>query len=260
MSGTTKIEWADKVWNPITGCSPVSEGCANCYARRMANRLKGRYGYPKDDPFRVTFHPDRLDEPPRWKKPCRIFICSMGDLFHEQVKATCIEKIFKSMVSGYWHKYLILTKRPEEAIKIGGWIKNLSDNSDLMFGVSVENQRTADERIPILLQIPAAKRFVSVEPMLEKIDLGHFLLGKAEPSLGLCPHGSESCRCNYTWIPGLDWVICGGETGPKAGPMNPGWARSLKNQSRAAGVPFFFKQMSNKQPIPKDLMIREYPK
>ena len=236
--GTTRIEWCDKSWNIITGCSPVSEGCENCYARRMAHRLKGRFGYPKDDPFRVTFHPDRLEEPLHWKKASRIFVCSMGDLFHEQVKTIWIEKIFKSMVSANWHKYLILTKRPSQAIKIDGWIKNLSDNIDLVFGISIENQPTADERIPILCQIPAAIKFVSVEPMLENIHIYRGWFG----------------------LNGINWVICGAETGPKARPMNPDWARDLFHQCRTARIPFFFKQMSAKQPIPKDLMIKEFPK
>lgn len=231
--GISKIEWTDKVWNPITGCFPVSEGCQHCYAKRMANRLKGRYGYPKDDPFSVTFHPDRLDEPLRWKKPSRIFVCSMGDLFHENIPLEVLKNIFKSMEScATNHKFLLLTKRPQRMVN---WFKEyyrpqyigttLIDpnypDTRIWAGVSVENQRTADERIPILLQIPAAKRFVSVEPMLGAVNIYPTPM-----------HKGTEC---------LDWVICGGETGPGARPMHPDWVRSLRDQSQAAGVPFFFK-------------------
>lgn len=245
--GMTKIEWCDRTWSPVTGCSPISEGCAHCWAKRIAYRLKGRYGYPKDDPFRVTFHPDRLDEPLHWKKPSRIFVCSMGDLFHEDVPMETIGKILCFARAITQHKFLFLTKRPKRMREaLWAWDMNgdvIEQKVDhLFFGVSVENQRTADERIPILLNIPCAKRFISVEPMLGPINLRWIDI---QTKLKLLE---------------IHWVICGGETGPKARPMKPDWARSLKNQCRAAGVPFFFKQMSGKQPIPKDLMIREFPK
>jgi protein gp37 len=247
--GQTKIEWCDKSWNPITGCSHAgSPGCDHCYAKRMAHRLQGRYGYPlewKDDPFKVTFHPDRLDEPLHWKKSSRIFVVSMGDIFHDDVDAFWISAIWSIIERCYWHTFLILTKRPERWQRL---TPSLPLYKNILFGVSVENQRTADERIPILLQIPAAKKFVSVEPMLQSINLMPFLL----PKLKFNFQKVESVK--------LDWVICGSETGPKARPMNPDWARDLASQCQVAGVPFFFKQMSNKQPIPKDLMIKEFPK
>jgi protein gp37 len=237
--GITKIQWANKVWNPITGCSPISPGCRNCYARRMANRLKGRYGYSRDDPFKVTFHPERLEEPLHWKKPSRIFVCSMGDILHDDVDGFWLSAIWSTIKRCCWHTFLILTKRPQRWKKL---TPSLPLYKNIYFGVSVENQQTADERIPILLQIPAAKRYVSVEPMLEKIDLMPYLGGQ------------------YPKWEILDWCIVGGETGPKARPMNPDWARSLRDQCQSAGVPFFFKQMSGKQAIPKDLKIREFPK
>lgn len=230
----TKIEWADKVWNPITGCSPISEGCQNCYARRMANRLKGRYGYPKDEPFRLTFHPDRLEEPLRWKKPCRIFVCSMGDLFHEKVDWFWFNKILETITRAERHTYLILTKRPERAMK--WWHESFNDPPNIWLGVSVENQRTADERIPILLQIPATKKFVSVEPMLGPVNLeDYFYYGKSRYED--TPGGQRY----HIWDQTLNWIICGGETGPKARPMHPDWVRSLRDQCQAAGVLFFFK-------------------
>lgn len=232
---STKIEWTDETWNPVTGCRPISEGCQNCYAKRMANRLRGRYGYPADDPFRVTFHPDKLGQPLKWKKPKRIFVCSMGDLFAAHFDT--IRKVLTQpkTPSGKKHTYMILTKRPLRMLEFYStypWYTE--DNQNIWLGVTAENQAMADERIPVLLQIPAAVRFVSVEPMLEPVDI-------------------------RPWIYALDWVICGAETGPGARPMKLEWARDLRDQCKAAGVPFFFKKATGKL-IPDDLMIREFPK
>lgn len=233
---TTKIEWADAVWNPITGCTPISEGCANCYAKRMANRLKGRAGYPADDPFRVTIH-NRFDEPLRWRKPRRVFVCSMGDLFHDDVPHSALDRIFSEMILEYEHTFLVLTKRPERMLEYfnsASLFRNIFDpnirllpSPNLWIGVTAENQARAEERIPILLQIPAAVRFVSIEPMLGQVDLRRAF-------------GTEGPR--QTYIEQLDWVICGGETGPGARPVHPDWVRSLRDQCQAAVVPFFFKQ------------------
>jgi len=257
---TTKIEWTrdingnpGKTWNPITGCSPVSEGCEHCYARRMAQRLKGRYGYPKDDPFRVTFHPDRLDQPLKWKKPRMVFVCSMGDLFHEIVTEWQWIEVFDVIRrcitngGGSGHKFLILTKRPWtmklvlEKLNWNG--ERLTFNrgtpfihlcgDDVWLGVTAENQQRADERIPILLQIPAAVRFVSIEPMLGPVDLTFI-----NPFDDFHTDALDTPDPSYK----LHWVILGGETGPGARPMHPDWARSVQNQCQAAGVPFFFKK------------------
>jgi len=215
--GTTKIEWCEKSWNPITGCSHSgSSGCANCYAKRMAYRLKGRHGYPKDDPFRVIFHPDRLDEPLHWKKPTRIFVCSMGDLFHDDVDGFWLSAIWSIIERCYWHTFLILTKRPERWKRL---TPSLQLYKNIWLGVSVEDQKTADERIPILLQIPAAKRFISFEPLLEGI-------GEVD-------------------FNGIHWAIIGGETGPNARPMEYDWAFSLSEQCEDAGIPFFYKYGPN---------------
>lgn len=171
--GNTKIEWAEKSWNPLSGCSPVSEGCANCYAERMAKRLAGRYGYPKDEPFRVTDHDDRFQDPIKWKKPRRIFVCSMGDLFHEAVRESDIGLVIYMMRRANWHSYMILTKRPQRMLH---FFANKEWNNDhIWLGVSVENQKRADERIPILLQIPAKVRFVSAEPLLDNIDFSPWI-------------------------------------------------------------------------------------
>jgi protein gp37 len=193
----------------------------------MANRLKGRYGYPKDDPFRVTFHPKKLSEPLHWIKSSRIFVCSMGDLFHENIPFKMIADVFGPMVIQK-HTFLILTKRPKRMAQFltKEWNKFMCTEwpwPHLWLGVSVENQKTADERIPILLQIPAAHRWVSIEPMLGVVHLNLWRRGISGQS-------------------GLDWIVCGCESGPKRRPCKVEWIRDLKNQCVAAGVPFFLKQ------------------
>ena len=238
----TKIEWTDETWNPITGCTAISEGCKNCYARRMAQRLKGRFGYPEDEPFRVTFHPDRLNQPFKWKKPRMIFVCSMGDLFHKDVKVSQLNMIF-TVISISWeldlgHKFLILTKRPKKMKKYieehGNYETAICsyDTSNVWLGVTAENQKRADERIPILLQILTKVRFVSVEPMLEEIDI-------------------DDVRNHYDYATGeidkpfIDWVIAGPETGPGKRECKPEWIRHLCEQTHAAGLPFFDKTKKN---------------
>lgn len=194
----TKIEWADVVWNPITGCTPISEGCQNCYARRIAYRLKGRFGYPENDPFRVTFHGERLEEPLKWKKSRRIFVCSMGDLFHENIPFEWINDIFGIIMMVPQHVFMLLTKRPERALEYHQYSEyEFTDGSgkletsnwewpvNIWLGVTAENQKRADERIPVLLQIPASERFVSIEPMLGPIDLLNYL------GLPIC----NTCSC-----------------------------------------------------------------
>ncbi len=260
MADKSRIEWTDATWNPITGCSPVSEGCENCYAKRDALRLRGRFGYPDDEPFRVTFHEDRLDQPLRWKKPRKIFVCSMGDLFHEDVRDDAIGEIFAVMQLAIQHTFIVLTKRPRRALdflttyttcepmscekSIDDLAIELSEHyncpdklfpqnwplPNIWIGVTAENQRMADERIPILLSTPAAVRFVSVEPMLERVDIYQWL------------GGNRDINPPHPYNGGLSWVICGGESGPGARPMHPDWARELRNQCINAGVPFFFKQ------------------
>ncbi len=243
----TKIEWATHSWNPVTGCKPVSEGCQNCYAQRMTKRLAGRYGYPKDEPFRVTLHRDKFGQPSVWKKPSRIFVCSMGDLFHEDVKFQVIHKIWDIMKSCPQHTFLVLTKRParmKELLEII-YSKERLDWSKfwnhVWLGVTAENQARADERIPILLQIPAAVRFVSVEPMLGPVDLlSNDYLGGCI-NCEVCLDNPKTC-INRDQNRKINWIICGGETGPGARPMRPAWVRSLRDQCQEAGVPFFFKQ------------------
>ncbi len=222
---STKIEWCDETWNPITGCTPISEGCENCYAERMSKRLKGRFGYPKDDPFKVVSHDlDTWHKPLKWKKKRKIFVCSMGDLFHHDVKEREIDRVYTYMFDSP-HIFMILTKRPNRmrdyfAYK---WRPNPPDN--LWLGVTAENQDTANVRLPILLDIPVDVRFVSVEPMLESIDLasGAGVTYWDDPSAG------------------IDWVICGGETGPGAREIKKEWVQGLRDDVIGAGIPFFFK-------------------
>jgi len=239
----TKIEWADATWNPVTGCTPISEGCTNCYAERMSHRLAGRFGYHTFDPFRVTVHHERFEEPLRWKKPRRIFVCSMGDFFHANISTAVIDALLEIMAACPQHTFMVLTKRPENiepklyTVTLGNPCRELGGGDylpNLWLGVTVENQKRADERLPYLLRCPAKVRFVSIEPMLGPVDLEK--------------------------LHGVDHVICGGETGPGARLMQVEWARELRDQCNDFGVPFFFKKMGGGRPTPKDLEIRQWPK
>jgi len=240
--GRTKIEWADAVWNPVTGCSKVSEGCRNCYAERMAKRLAGRCGYLAEEPFRVTVHPERLEEPLKWRKARRVFVCSMGDLFHEGVPDKMVHEVWDTMAQSSLHTgsiFMLLTKRPER-------MKWIMENvfvplPEILHGVSVEDQPTADERIPFLLDTPAAWRFVSYEPALGPVDFFHIQTDVVEINTLTGEYGVYRPLQGKDG-PKLDWVIAGGETGPGARPAHPDWFRSVRNQCQAAGVPFFFKQ------------------
>jgi protein gp37 len=223
----TKIEWATETWNPITGCSPVSEGCANCYAKRMSARLSGRYGYPADDPFRPTIHPDKLDHPMRWKKSRMIFVCSMSDLFVDtgpDGSWPFIDHVLRTCNDCPQHVFLLLTKRIEAAwyyfnspVYQGDYKRSRLLGKNIWLGVTAENQERYDERWTIAASIPAAVHFVSGEPLLDPIDT--------------TTHERKP-----------DWFILGGESGPGARPMHSDWARSLRDQCVASGVPFFFKQ------------------
>ena len=262
---STKIEWADETWNPITGCTKISSGCKNCYASRMANRLAGRFGYPKDDPFRVTLHPDKLELPYHWLKPRRIFVCSMGDLFHEDVPDSWISDVHWKVQVAKCHTFLVLTKRPERMRDYYSRYVSANELLNLWIGVSVENQEMADKRIPILLQIPAAVRFVSVEPMLEETYIREYLLGEWKCKCGVwtseirayCSAGCVGQRKVSNRR--VNWVIAGGETGSGWRDCDVGHFRDLRVQCAVAGVPFFMKKMPGGGKPPKDLMIRQFP-
>ncbi len=237
----TKIEWCDETWNVLTGCTRVSPGCENCYAERLAaTRMKNHpryHGVAKMTPAGPRFtgevreHHQLLDVPRRWRKPRMIFVSAQSDLFHPDVPAEFIAKVFATMAEARRHRFQVLTKRPERAADLlndppGGTTWPLPN---VWIGTSVEDQQRADERIPHLLNCPAAVRFLSVEPLLGPIDL----------------------RLEDCWIPDdcyelrerLHWVIIGGESGPGARPMDIAWARSLVEQCRTAGVACFVKQL-----------------
>ena len=234
----TKIEWTDKSWNPVTGCTKCSPGCANCYAEANISRLQAN---PKTaekyrNGFKVTMHPDELEKPLRWKKPKKIFLCSMGDLFHEDVPFEFVNKVMNVMWKTPHHTYQILTKRAERMLAY--FARNHVPHNTWL-GVTVCNQAEISKVWKILYIKTVAPLFVSIEPMLEKITLVQCLDGALHNK--------------------LSWVIVGGETGRNARPMNPDWARAIRDQCRVSETPFFFKQMSNKQPIPDDLCVREFP-
>ena len=233
MSANTKIEWCNASWSPITGCSKISEACTHCYAERMSHRLSGRFGYPKTpNQFKLTFHANKLTQPVVWKKPKLIFVVSMGDVFHPDVKSRWLHDVWDIMGQCPQHTFIILTKRPENAPRADNWWF-----PNIWLGVTAENQKRANERIPILLQIPAKVRFVSVEPMLEEINLTNI----SKPNQGAVKAHVLDRKGYYC---GLDWVICGAETGPGARYMDPAWACALHDQCRFADVPFFFKKAS----------------
>lgn len=277
MGDKTGIEWTDATWNPVTGCTKVSPGCDNCYAATLAERFRGTTGHYFEDGFDVQLRPNKLDQPLRWKKPRRIFVNSMSDLFHKDVPAEYIAKVFAVMAVTERHTFQVLTKRParmrslmnDRDFRISMWewcseligepatdsLWNRSDQvpwplPNVWLGVSAEDQKWADIRIPTLLDTPAAVRFISAEPLLGPIDLvgpgyiggqrGH---GGTHNGVGSadCPietHHHHDMRCK----PALDWVIVGGESGRDARPMHPAWPRSLLDQCAAAEVPFHFKQ------------------
>ncbi len=209
MSDGSAIEWTDATWNPVTGCNKVSPGCAHCYAERIAERFRGTPTFPAG--FDLTLHHNRLTLPLRWKRPRRIFVNSMSDLFHEQVPLPFVQEVFETMKSAHWHQFQILTKRSKRLRELA---PELDWPANVWMGVSVENQRWTS-RIDDLRRVPAAVRFLSLEPLLGPLQLN---------------------------LDGIHWVIVGGESGPRARPMQGDWVLSIQEQCRVARVPFFFKQ------------------
>lgn len=289
MADNTKIEWTDSTWNPITGCTVVSPGCTNCYAMRLAGgRLRhhpSRAGLTepsKAGPVwngQVRFNEQWIDQPLRWKRPRRISVCAHGDLFHENVPDWWIVRVFAVMETCQHHIFQVLTKRPERARNFipiasqavrtacingvgrgyrGGLVWLLPN---VWLGTSVEDQKSADKRIPYLLETPAAVRWLSVEPMLEAVDLAKWVFNR-QRVIDRAVHGPSLLnedQADAVVSHPLAWVVTGGESGPNARPMHPDWARSIRDQCQAAGVAFFMKQMAKKAPIPEDLRVREYP-
>jgi protein gp37 len=267
----TTIEWTNETWNPVTGCTKVSPGCAHCYAEAIDRRFHKNGSFvpwttkaQRDSDMRVVeLHRDRLEVPLRWKRPRMVFVNSMSDLFHEDVPDGFIAQVFAYMHEASWHTFQVLTKRPANACRVLKKIEQLNPKvwplPNVWLGVSVENQRYAEERIPLLLQAPAVVRFVSCEPLLGEVDLREFLKGghelvRAVRHIRRTGHdcGSGYCDvCEATWgdriTPewGLDWTIVGGESGPKARPMRLEWARKLRDDCESAGVACFIKQMGS---------------
>ncbi len=209
-------EWWDYTWNPISGCAPISAGCDNCYAAAVSERFNLPWGKP-------VFHPERLDQPGKLRKSARIFVCSMSDIGHDDIEWHWYRDIWTVMEYNQQHTFMMLTKRPERLAKIRPYLL-----PNVWIGVTAENQAMANERIPVLFQIPAAVRFVSVEPMLGPVDLagGLYYTGDTRPT-----------RCEK-----LDWVIAGPETGPKARPCDHYEFTDMAAQCEQAGVPFWDKR------------------
>lgn len=245
---STKIEWTDETWNPIIGCKKVSAGCDHCYAERMAIRLAANsnvIGYDKVISKghwngKAEFILDKVPEPLKSKKPRRIFVCSMGDLFYEQVPFSWISIVMSMIFLAPQHTFYILTKRPERMKEYFDLSKLLASGEsigamkNLFLGVTAENQEQANERIPILLSIGPAKKFVSCEPLLGPIDFETIPTPRIEGK-------DQAGRMTLRHINYLDWVICGGETGSRARAVHPDWVRSIKDQCFGARIPFFFK-------------------
>jgi protein gp37 len=264
VSAQTGISWTDRTWNPVVGCTKVSQGCKHCYAKTLhdmrhkaflAGKLQNIPQYAQ--PFEtVQTLSDRLNDPYRWRKPSRVFVNSMSDLFHDDVPGEFIAQVFAVMSGNPQHTFQVLTKRPARMLAfvaavglspLGFRTHNRAECSsyggdgvlvganwplpNVWLGVSVENQAAADERIPLLLQTPAAIRFLSCEPLLGGLDLS--------PYMGAAPNITGERITQYSDI---DWVIVGGESGRGARPMYADWARSLRDQCGSAGVPFHFKQ------------------
>lgn len=209
---TTKIEWTDKTWNPITGCTKKSAGCAHCYAEVMARRLKAMRLKKYRNGFELTLHEDDLEEPLRWEKPHNIFVCSMSDIFHEDVSFDFVDRIMQTIKKTPQHRYQILTKRAE---RMADYFTTREVPQNVWLGVTVEC-RASKSRIDHLRTMKVGVKFLSCEPLIE--DLGELNLQ------------------------GIDWVIVGGESGPKARPMKPEWVVSIKKQVKEHGAAFFFKQ------------------
>lgn len=224
MATISSIEWTEMTWNPVTGCSKVSQGCKHCYAERMAKRLLAMGAARYRNGFEPTLHDDLVDLPKRWKKPRVIFVNSMSDLFQEDVSDAFIRRVFATMQACPQHTFQVLTKRSDRLRKLGEalpWAHNI------WMGVSVEDARVL-KRISDLAAVPAHVRFLSCEPLIGPLD-----------DLPLRR---------------IQWVIVGGESGPRARPMNPEWVESIHNQCRQHGVPFFFKQWGG---VRKDVTGRE---
>jgi protein gp37 len=341
MAQLSSIEWTDATWNPTRGCTEIAPGCAHCYAKTFAERFRGVKGHPYERGFDPRTAPDKLTEPLKWKKPRRIFVDSMSDLFHEAFGFDYIAAVFAVMAMTPQHTYQVLTKRPERAVEffawlgddpagkigdaasdhlgfedidcavanyINGWSRFSDDGNpcngtlkrwplpNAHIGTSIANQTDADKNIPHLLRIPAAVRFLSIEPLIGPVNLGEWftrpsrdaemLLDPYYSKDGFDPSGSQpTYPLRIVKPPSIQWVIVGGESGPGARPCSVEWIQSIVAQCRAAGVPVFVKQLGahfidaaysdcageHRPPLrdrkggdpsewPADLRVRQFPK
>ncbi len=218
LSDRSNIEWTEATWNPITGCTQVSPGCANCYAKTFAERWRGVPGHPYEQGFDLKLWPERLSHPFRWKRPRMIFVNSMSDLFHEDIPDAFVQEVFAVMEAAHWHTFQILTKRHERLVDVA---HDLEWPSNVWMGVSIENRRWV-ERADYLRMVPAARRFISAEPLLGKLE-------------GLN-------------LDEIDWLIAGGESGPRHRPAKREWIVDLRDRCLENGVAFFFKQWGGRTP------------
>ncbi len=217
MSVQSNIEWTDSTWNPVRGCTKISPGCKHCYAETFAERFRGVRGHPYELGFDLRVVPERLLDPLRWMEPRMIFVNSMSDLFHEKIPEDYIERVCEVMEAANWHTYQVLTKRSSRLrTLLSGRLGRFSSLTHLWWGVSVENQKHGVPRIKELRDTPVPVRFLSIEPLLEDIGVVD--------------------------LSGISWVIAGGESGPRARPMDQAWVRSVRDQCQKSRVAFFFKQ------------------
>ena len=236
----SKIGWTSHTWNPVTGCTKVSPGCENCYAEVIAERFRGASGWPVG--FDLQLRPDRIRQPLTWKKPARIFVNSMSDLFHRDIPDDYLRQIWDTMVEADWHQFQVLTKRAHVMRHRIGKLR-LPTPPHIWLGVSAENQEMADSRIPELLKVHMeGVRFISAEPLLGPISLIHYLPDIFEGTTYKDGEGVVRYDLGNAPVNRIDWVIIGGESGQKRRPMDYNWARSIIRQCKATDVPVFLKQ------------------
>jgi protein gp37 len=239
MADSTQIEWTDSTWNPVTGCSKITAGCDFCYAERFSERFRGVDGHPFENGFALTLRPGRLPQPLRWRQPRRIFVNSMSDLFHKEVPTQFVDAVFDTMEEADWHTYQVLTKRSSLLVRY--LVKRYGQGrapAHIWLGVSIENRQNI-VRLKHLKVAHATMRFVSFEPLLG-------------------PVGAVDLK-------GIDWVIVGGESGPKSRPMEEEWAIEVRDQCRRDGAAFFFKQWGGVRPKSGGRLLKgrewnQYPK
>lgn len=222
MSDATQIEWTDATWNPVTGCTKITRGCDFCYAERFSERFRGVPDHPFEQGFDLTLKPDRLEQPLRWRRARRIFVNSMSDLFHKEVPWDFVDRMFDTMETANWHTYQVLTKRSSLMTRyLRKRYAGASAPEHIWLGVSVEDAKNA-VRIKHLRAAPAAVKFVSFEPLLGPVGVVD--------------------------LDGIQWAIVGGESGPRARPMEEAWATEIRDQCRKAKTAFFFKQWGGVRP------------